>query len=135
VLNRFSGPVLLHLKNMGPPLASRVRHGDAHVMRHPSHEKNPWRVEIISFRLHIEAATVTCQGFRWHRLAEQENSPPRRCRSLWCRGYGKEGRIEIQGDQREAVARILTTPVFVRCLLAGDGLARIFHDGSSRMVE
>lgn len=39
-------------------------------------------------------------------------------------GTVKEGRIEIQGDQRETVACILTDAVFGRSLLEGDKAGR-----------
>ena len=62
-------------------------------------------------------AVTVVQGFKGIGLPEKQALAKQMQKSCGCGGTVKEGRIEIQGDKREEVARILTeagfTPVFV----------------------
>jgi translation initiation factor 1 len=107
------------LTKVGLPLAPEVRPGV--VPRDASPivpRKNRGRVDIIRQTAHRGGKTVTVvTGFTGIGLAEQETLAKEMQKACSAGGTVKEGRIEIQGDQREAVARILTNagfrPVFV----------------------
>ena len=108
------------LKNIGPPLAPEVRPGvaarDASLI---APKKNHGRVDIIRQTAHRGGKTVTVvTGFTGIGLAEQETLAKEMQKACGAGGTVKEGRIEIQGDQREAVARILTNAGF-RPVFAG----------------
>ena len=108
------------LKNIGPPLAPEVRPGvaaqDASLI---APRKNRGRVDIIRQTAHRGGKTVTVvTGFTGIGLAEQETLAKEMQKSCGAGGTVKEGRIEIQGDQRKAVARILTNAGF-RPVFAG----------------
>jgi translation initiation factor 1 len=80
--------------------------------------KNRGRVDIIRQTAHRGGKTVTVvKGFTGIGQAEQETLAKEMQKTCGTGGTVKEGRIEIQGDQREVVARILTKagfrPVFV----------------------
>ena len=75
------------------------------------------RVDIIRQTAHRGGKTVTVvTGFTGIGQAEQEALAKEIQKACGAGGTVKEGRIEIQGDQREVVARILTgagfRPVF-----------------------
>ena len=108
------------LKNMGPPLAPEVRPGDAPRDASPiPPKKNRGRVEVLRQTAHRGGKTVTVvTGFTGIGLAEQETLAKEMQKACGAGGTVKEGRIEIQGDQREAVARILTNAGF-RPVFAG----------------
>lgn len=83
----------------------------------PVHGKNRGRVDIIRQTAQRSGKTVTVvAGFVGISQAEKEALAKTIQRACGAGGTVKEGRIEIQGDQREAVARILTgagfRPVF-----------------------
>jgi translation initiation factor 1 len=108
------------LKNIGPPLAPEVRPGvaarDASLI---APKKNHGRVDIIRQTAHRGGKIVTVvTGFTGIGLAEQETLAKEMQKACGAGGTVKEGRIEIQGDQREAVARILTNAGF-RPVFAG----------------
>jgi translation initiation factor 1 len=108
------------LKNIGPPLAPEVQPGvaarDASLI---APMKNHGRVDIIRQTAHRGGKTVTVvTGFTGIGLAEQETLAKEMQKACGAGGTVKEGRIEIQGDQREAVARILTNAGF-RPVFAG----------------
>jgi translation initiation factor 1 len=108
------------LKTIGPPLAPEVRPGvaarDASLI---AQKKNHGRVDIIRQTAHRGGKTVTVvTGFAGIGLAEQETLAKEMQKACGAGGTVKEGRIEIQGDQREAVARILTNAGF-RPVFAG----------------
>jgi translation initiation factor 1 len=74
-------------------------------------------VDIIRQTAHRGGKTVTVvTGFLGISLAEKEQLAKKMQQACGAGGTVKEGRIEIQGDQRETVARILThagfRPVF-----------------------
>lgn len=86
-------------------------------------KKNRGRVDIIRQTAHRGGKTVTVvTGFVGIGQAEKERLAKAMQKACGAGGTVKEGRIEIQGDQREAVARILTQAGF-RPVLAGGSRA------------
>ena len=82
-------------------------------------KKNRGRVDIIRQTAHRSGKTVTVvSGFTGIGLAEKETLAKEMQKACGAGGTVKDGRIEIQGDQREAVARILANAGF-RPVLAG----------------
>ena len=108
------------LKNVGLPLAPEARPGAAPRDAPPiAPKKNRGRVDIIRQTAHRGGKTVTVvTGFTGIGLAEKETLAKEMQKACGAGGTVKEGRIEIQGDQREAVARILTNAGF-RPVFAG----------------
>ena len=81
--------------------------------------KNRGRVDIIRETGNRGGKTVTViTGFTGIGQPEKEQLAKKMRAACGCGGTVKEGRIEIQGDQRETVARILTEAGF-RPVLAG----------------
>lgn len=81
--------------------------------------KNRGRVDILRSTAGRGGKTVTIvQGFVGIGLPEKEDLARRMQKRCGTGGTVKEGRIEIQGDQREAVAEILTSAGF-RPVFAG----------------
>ena len=81
--------------------------------------KNRGRVDILRQTAHRGGKTVTVvKGFIGIGLPEKEQLAKKMQKVCGTGGTVKEGRIEIQGDQREAVARILTEAGF-RPVFAG----------------
>lgn len=71
-------------------------------------KKNRGRVDIIRQTAHRGGKTVTVvTGFIGIGLSEKELLAKQMQKACGAGGTVKEGRIEIQGDQRETVARIL----------------------------
>jgi translation initiation factor 1 len=71
-------------------------------------KKHRGRVDIIRHTAHRGGKTVTVvTGFTGIGLAEIERLAKEMQKACGAGGTVKEGRIEIQGDQRESVARIL----------------------------
>jgi len=108
------------LKNLGLPLAPEMQPGAA-LRDAPSiaPKKNRGRVDIIRQTAHRGGKTVTVvTGFTGIGLAEKETLAKEMQKACGAGGTVKEGRIEIQGDQRETVARILTIAGF-RPVFAG----------------
>jgi len=82
-------------------------------------KKNRGRVDIIRQTAHRGGKTVTVvTGFVGIGQAEKERLAKQMQKVCGAGGTVKEGRIEIQGDQRDAVARILTEAGF-RPVFAG----------------
>ena len=82
-------------------------------------KKNRGRVDIIRSKAGRGGKTVTVvTGFVGIGLPEKEKLAKAMQQTCGTGGTVKEGRIEIQGDQREAVARILTAAGF-RPVMAG----------------
>jgi translation initiation factor 1 len=108
------------LKNIDLPLAPEVQPGAS-----PSNapaitlKKNRGRVDIIRQTAHRGGKTVTVvTGFTGIGMAEKETLAKEMQKACGAGGTVKEEQIEIQGDQREAVARILTKAGF-RPVFAG----------------
>ena len=81
--------------------------------------RNRGRVDITREKGGRGGKTVTVvDGFTGIGLAEKEQLAKRMRAACGCGGTVKEGRIEIQGDQRETVARILSEAGF-RPVFAG----------------
>ena len=71
------------------------------------------RVNIVRQTAHRGGKTVTViSGFLGISLAEKEALAKEMQQSCGAGGTVKKGRIEVQGDQRETVARILTSAGF-----------------------
>ncbi|MBH0195885.1 MAG: translation initiation factor [Nitrospira sp.] len=82
-------------------------------------KKNRGRVDIIRQTAHRGGKTVTVvTGFVGIGQAEKEQLAKAMQKACGAGGTVKEGRIEIQGEQRETVARILTEAGF-RPVFAG----------------
>ncbi|HSL03601.1 MAG TPA: translation initiation factor [Nitrospiraceae bacterium] len=109
------------MKNVDPLLTPEVQPGV--VPRDPpstARKKNRGRVDIIRQTAHRGGKTVTViTGFTGIGQAEQETLAKEMQKSCGAGGTVKEGRIEIQGDQREVVARILTKAGFLPVLAGG----------------
>ncbi len=81
--------------------------------------RNRGRVDILRETGNRGGKTVTVvTGFTGIGLPEKEQLAKKMRAACGCGGTVKEGRIEIQGDQRETVARILTEAGF-RPVFAG----------------
>jgi len=85
----------------------------------PGREKNRGRVDIIRQTAHRGGKTVTVvTGFTGIGQAEKEQLAKEMQKTCGTGGTVKEGRIEIQGDKRAEVARILSKAGF-RPVFAG----------------
>jgi translation initiation factor 1 len=108
------------LASAGLPPAPDTRHGDdrggaASTVK----RKNRGRVDIIRQTAHRGGKTVTVvTGFTGIGQAEKEKLASEMQKACGAGGTVKEGRIEIQGDKRAEVARILTNAGF-RPVFAG----------------
>jgi translation initiation factor 1 len=82
-------------------------------------KSNRGRVDILRSTAHRGGKTVTVvTGFAGISQSEKERLAKEMQKSCGAGGTVKEGRIEIQGDHRDAVARILTNAGF-RPVFAG----------------
>lgn len=108
------------LKSLAPP-PRQVDHSPfpAPTPASPKPMTNRGRVDIIRSTAHRGGKTVTVvTGFVGIGQAEKERLAKTIQQACGAGGTVKEGRIEIQGDQREVVARILTDAGF-RPVFAG----------------
>jgi len=81
--------------------------------------KDRGRVDILRQTAHRGGKTVTVvKNFVGIGLPEKEKLAKQMQKACGCGGTVKEGRIEIQGDKRDEVARILTEAGF-RPVFAG----------------
>jgi translation initiation factor 1 len=102
-----------------PPTSPARSVADHGVPELVVHKKNRGRVDIIRQTAHRGGKTVTVvTGFVGIGQAEKALLAKRMQKVCGSGGTVKEGRIEIQGDQREAVARILIDAGF-RPVFAG----------------
>jgi translation initiation factor 1 len=77
-------------------------------------------VDIIRSTAHRDGKTVTVvRGFVGISQPEKERLAKAMQKACGAGGTVKEGRIEIQGDHREAVAHILTNAGFRPVLVGG----------------
>ncbi|MEI8088235.1 MAG: translation initiation factor [Opitutaceae bacterium] len=82
-------------------------------------EKNRGRIDVRRETGGRSGKTVTVvDGFIGIGLSEKEQLCKKMRGACGCGGTVKEGRIEIQGDQRETIARILSQAGF-RAVMAG----------------
>ena len=110
--NPFAG-----LSNAGLPAASQSVPPQQAKKAAP--EKNRGRVDIKRTTAGRGGKTVTIvTGFVGIGLPEKESLAKKMRNACGCGGTVKDGQIEIQGDQREVVARILTEAGF-RPVFAG----------------
>lgn len=85
----------------------------------PAPKKSRGRVDIIRQTAHRGGKTVTVvTGFLGISLAEKERLAKEMQQACGAGGTVKEGRIEIQGDQRDTISLILTKAGF-RPVFAG----------------
>ena len=108
------------LKNVSLPCAPQDRQARSKLMlAPPSRRKDRGRVDILRQTAHRGGKTVTVvTGFIGIGLAEKEALAKEMQKACGAGGTVKEGRIEIQGDKRTEVARILTNAGF-RPVFAG----------------
>ena len=108
------------LKDMNLPSAPEGRPGDDRPKAAPTvRKKDRGRVDIIRQTAHRGGKTVTVvTGFVGISLSEKERLAKEMQKACGTGGTVKEGRIEIQGDKRMEVARILTNAGF-RPVFAG----------------
>jgi|SRR5688572_24522824 translation initiation factor 1 len=109
------------LKDIAIPPAPEARAGvtlrDAPLF---APKKNRGRVDIVRQTGHRGGKTVTVvTGFTGIGQAEQKTLAKEIQKACGAGGTVKEGRIEIQGDQREIVARILTHAGFLPVCAGG----------------
>jgi len=98
---------------------SKIQVGSAGRSSEPRQEKNRGRVEVRRETGGRSGKTVTVvDGFVGIGLPEKEQLTKKMRGACGCGGTVKEGAIEIQGDQRETVARILREAGF-RPVFAG----------------
>lgn len=102
-----------------PPASATQPAADRADAAPPVAKRNRGRVDIIRQTAHRGGKTVTVvTGFVGIGQAEKERLAKDMQKACGAGGTVKEGRIEIQGDQRETVARILTNAGF-RPVFAG----------------
>ncbi|MEO6306402.1 MAG: translation initiation factor [Nitrospiraceae bacterium] len=108
-------------KNLATPLAPKAQPGVApRDVPSITPKKNRGRVDIIRQTAHRGGKTVTVvTGFTGIGQAEKETLAKKMQKACGAGGTVKEGQIEIQGDQREVVARILTHAGFQPVLAGG----------------
>jgi translation initiation factor 1 len=107
------------LKQAPLPPDSPMRPGNESAPVSAAPKKSRGRVDIIRQTAHRGGKTVTVvTGFVGIGQAEKELLAKQMQKVCGAGGTVKEGRIEIQGDQRDAVARILTEAGF-RPVFAG----------------
>ena len=98
------------LRNMDLPAAPNIT---PRKVEPAAPKKNRGRVDIVRHTAHRGGKTVTVvTGFTGIGLTEIESLGKEMQKACRAGGTVKEGRIEIQGDQRESVARILANAGF-----------------------
>ncbi len=97
-------------------VASGITSAGANEVKTP---KNRGRVEVLRTTAGRGGKTVTvAKAFVGIGLPEKEQLAKKMQKACGCGGTVKDGQIEIQGDQREVVARVLTEAGF-RPVMAG----------------
>ena len=98
------------LRNMDLPAAPNITPRE---VAPAAPKKNRGHVDIVRHTAHRGGKTVTVvTGFTGIGLTEIESLGKEMQKACGAGGTVKEGRIEIQGDQRESVARILANAGF-----------------------
>lgn len=86
----------------------------------PRTKKSRGRLNIVLQTAHRGGKTVTViSGFLGINVAEKDALAKEMQQSCGAGETVKEGRIEVQGDQRETVARILTSAGFLPMFAGG----------------
>ena len=114
--NPFGGLASLGLANLppGPGAKPEIKAEPA-----PAAAKNRGRVEVLRMTAGRGGKMVTvARNFVGIGLPEKEQLAKKMQKACGSGGTVKDGQIEIQGDQREVVARILTEAGF-RPVMAG----------------
>ncbi len=112
--NPFAG-----LSSDGLPAAPAETPAHKTASARSTRAKDRGRVDILRSTAHRGGKTVTvAKNFVGIGLPEKEQLAKQMQKACGCGGTVKEGRIEIQGDKREEVARILTEAGF-RPVFAG----------------
>ena len=112
--NPFGG-----LTSAGLPVAPKVVLAQAEAGKPLAKEKNRGRVDIRRETGNRGGKTVTViSGFVGIGLPEKEQLAKNMRAACGCGGTVKDGQIEIQGDQRETIAKILSDAGF-RPVFAG----------------
>lgn len=108
------------LKSDGlPPGAPTENPAHKTASQRSTRPKDRGRVDILRQTAHRGGKTVTVvKNFVGIGLPEKEQLAKKMQKACGCGGTVKEGRIEIQGDKRDEVARILTEAGF-RPVFAG----------------
>ena len=102
-----------------PPGAPQETPAHKTASQRSTRPKDRGRVDILRQTAHRGGKTVTVvKNFVGIGLPEKEQLAKQMQKSCGCGGTVKDGRIEIQGDKREEVARILTEAGF-RPVFAG----------------
>lgn len=102
-----------------PDVRAAADQADTARVAPKKNQKSRGRVDIIRQTAHRGGKTMTVvTGFVGIGLAEKERLAKEMQKACGAGGTVKEDRIEIQGDQREAIARILTNAGF-RPVFAG----------------
>jgi translation initiation factor 1 len=101
------------LKNLNLPSTSAVPTTTESKESAPPAKKNRGRVDILRQTAHRGGKTVTVvTNFTGVGQAEQKQLGKVMQKACGAGGTTKDGRIEIQGDHREMVARLLTAAGF-----------------------
>ena len=112
--NPFAG-----LSSEGLPEGQAETHAHKTAKERSTRSKDRGRVDIVRQTAHRGGKTVTVvKNFVGIGLPEKEQLAKQMQKACGCGGTVKEGRIEIQGDKRKEVARILTEAGF-RPVFAG----------------
>jgi len=108
------------LKNLNlPPSSAATATTERKESLPPAARKNRGRADILRQTAHRGGKTVTVvTNFTGVSQAEQKQLGKEMQRACGAGGTTKDGRIEIQGDHRETVARLLTEAGF-RPVFAG----------------
>ncbi|MFA6962686.1 MAG: translation initiation factor [Opitutaceae bacterium] len=110
------------LGGLNLPTAVNVASAAVSITAHPvsaKPEKNRGRVDVLRNTAGRGGKTVTvAKNFVGIGLPEKEALCKKMRSTAGCGGTVKDGQIEIQGDQRELVARVLTEAGF-RPVMAG----------------
>jgi len=103
----------------GPVSSTQAQAAAAKVPSPSASARNRGRVDILREKAGRGGKTVTvATGFTGIGLPEKEQLAKKIQKAAGSGGTVKDGRIEIQGDRREVVARILTEAGF-RPVMAG----------------
>jgi translation initiation factor 1 len=115
----FGQNLFARLSSEGLPAGQSETPAHKTAKERSTRSKDRGRVDIIRQTAHRGGKTVTVvKNFVGVGLPEKEQLAKQMQKACGCGGTVKEGRIEIQGDKRNEVARILTEAGF-RPVFAG----------------